>query len=201
MRIELVTELSGKRAIGLSGIKALADAGDINALNLLGEWLIMGFECSPDANYAVKCFEQAARKGNTQAMLNLGICYIEGHGVKKNFAAAERWIRAADELGDSEAQGICEELYLSTIGSHKPNLRAYVDFLFTKFPKGDVYLDEKLMKREIIAEYILESAGKSKEEVEKLKGKITENDILAYESMNDLYYGDKDESRNPPFRG
>lgn len=194
MRIELITEIAGKKAIGLSGIKALADKGDATALNLLGEWLIMGFECSPDSSYAVSCFEKAARMGNTQAMLNLGICYIEGHGVKKDFYAAERWIRAADELGDPEAKQVCEELYLTTIGDHKASIRALVDYLYTKFPKGDVYHDEKAIKKEIIDCFILESAGKTEEEIEQLKGKVTENDIAAYESMNDIYLNSNDEA-------
>lgn len=194
MRIELTTEIDGKKVIGLEGIKQLADAGNIEALNLLGEWLLTGFECSPDVNYAFGCFEKAARGGNTQAMLNLGLCYIEGHGTAKNFYAAERWIRAADELGDEEAEGVCEELYLTSIGSHKPSLRALVDYMYSKHPKGNVSVDEELLKKEMINYLILQEFGKSDEEIEALKGKVTENDIAAYESMNDLYYDNASDS-------
>ena len=194
MRIELTTEIDGKKVIGLEGIKQLADAGNIEALNLLGEWLLTGFECSPDVNYAFGCFEKAARGGNTQAMLNLGLCYIEGHGTAKNFYAAERWIRAADELGDEEAEGVCEELYLTSIGSHKPSLRALVDYMYSKHPKGNVAVDDELLKKEMMNYLILQEFGKSDEEIEALKGKVTENDIAAYESMNDLYYDDSSDS-------
>lgn len=194
MRIELTTEIDGKKVVGLEGIKQLADAGNIEALNLLGEWLLTGFECSPDVNYAFGCFEKAARGGNTQAMLNLGLCYIEGHGTAKNFYAAERWIRAADELGDEEAEGGCEELYLTSIGSHKPSLRALVDYMYSKHPKGNVSVDAELLKKEMINHLILQEFGKSDDEIEALKGKVTENDIAAYESMNDLYYDDSSDS-------
>ena len=194
MRIELTTEIDGKKVIGLEGIKQQADEGNIEALNLLGEWLLTGFECSPDVNYAFGCFKKAARAGNTQAMLNLGLCYIEGHGTAKNFYAAERWIRAADELGDEEAEGVCEELYLTSIGSHKPSLRALVDYIYSKHPKGNVSVDEEFLKKEMITHLILQEFGKTDEEIEALKGKVTENDIIAYESMNDLYYDDSDDS-------
>ncbi len=189
MRIELTCEIDGKKVNGLEGAKRLADAGNIEALNLLGEWLLTGFECTPDANLAFGCFEKAARAGNTRAMLNLGKCYIEGHGTLKDFYAAERWIRAADELGNREAENACKDLYLSSVGSHRPSLRAFVDYEYSKNPTGNA----KTAKKHMMNYLVLKGAGKSDSETKALIDKVTQNDIVAYESMNDLYYNDSDE--------
>lgn len=52
---------------------------------------------------AVEFFEQAAQKGNAEAMYFLGLLYAEGKGVAADPAKAMQWYRAAAEKGHAEA--------------------------------------------------------------------------------------------------
>lgn len=187
MRIEQRIIINGTDVIGLEGLKKLADAGDIDALNLLGECLLMGFECSIDEHYSKECFEKAARKGLPKAMRNLSVCYKEGHGVEKDFYAAERWARAALECGDEYAEKLCNEIYLQTIGGHKPNIKDYVDFLYYIKKKNDDIEDNdaEKEKQRILESVILEN---SKKDVETYREKITEEDIATFLRVNDLNF-------------
>jgi hypothetical protein len=44
---------------------------------------------------AVKWYSKAALQGNTEAQLNLGICYTLGEGVSKNYILAYKWMLLA----------------------------------------------------------------------------------------------------------
>ena len=205
MRIELVTEIGGKVVTGLTEMKELAESGNIEALNLLGEWMMMGFECSPDPQFYVSCFKEAARKGNTQAMLNLAVCYMEERGVKADFYAARRWIRAALEGGDGEAILLFSELYLTTIGNHKPDVHEYVETLYEFDPSGKMIMEEMQesfgwlksfflskddIKKRLYAHLILSARGKSVGEIKRLRNKVTENDIQGYARLNDIHHSE-----------
>lgn len=199
MRIELIAEIDGQKVKGLSQMKALADKGNIEALNLLGEWMMMGFECSPDPDFYVSCFKKAANKGNTQGMLNLAVCYMEERGVPADFYAAERWIRAAIECGDSEGIELFKELYLTTIGNHKPDVRAYVRTMKAFDPSGSYlgervggferfWMSEEELEQRLMANLILGSRGKSVKEIRRIKNKLTDADIEGYARLQDIHH-------------
>ena len=201
MRIELIAEIDGQKVKGLSQMKALADNGNIEALNLLGEWMMMGFECSPDPDFYVSCFKEAANKGNTQGMLNLAVCYMEERGVPADFYAAERWIRAAVEGGDREGIELFKELYLTTIGNHKPDVRAYVRTMKAFDPSGSYlgervggferfWMSEKELEQRLMANLVLGSRGKSVKEIRKIKNKLTDADIEGYARLQDIHHGE-----------
>ncbi|MBQ4446992.1 MAG: hypothetical protein II897_01695 [Clostridia bacterium] len=199
MRIELIAEIDGQKVKGLSQMKALADKGNIEALNLLGEWMMMGFECSPDPDFYVSCFKEAANKGNTQGMLNLAVCYMEERGVPADFYAAERWIRAAIEGGDREGIELFKELYLTTIGNHKPDVRAYVRTMKAFDPSGSYlgervggferfWMSEEELEQRLMANLVLGSRGKSVKEIRKIKNKLTDADIEGYARLQDIHH-------------
>lgn len=190
MKVELAAVINGQQAVGVLDLKKLADQGNIDACNTLGTWLLSGLNCSPNLEQAVRYFEKAARKGHTTAMINLALCYAEGRGVKKDFDLAEMWIRAADECGDKNANVPARQIYISTIGYHKPNMREYTDYLFQSFYPNGTDLDEAVMKNTLIANMILSEVGVSKDYSELSKMKATENDIASYEIMNDVFCGD-----------
>lgn len=201
MRIELIAEIDGQKVKGLSQMKALADNGNIEALNLLGEWMMMGFECSPDPDFYVSCFKEAANKGNTQGMLNLAVCYMEERGVPADFYAAERWIRAAIEGGDREGIELFKELYLTTIGNHKPDVRAYVRTMKAFDPSGSYlgervggferfWMSEEELEQRLMANLVLGSRGKSVKEIRKIKNKLTDADIEGYARLQDIHHGE-----------
>lgn len=190
MKVELAAVINGQQAVGVLDLKKLADQGNIDACNTLGTWLLSGLNCSPNLEQAVSYFEKAARKGHTTAMINLALCYAEGRGVQKDFDLAEMWIRAADECGDKNANVPARQIYISTIGHHKPNMLEYADYLFQSHYPNGTDLDEKVMKNTLIATMILSEVGVTKDFAELSKMKATENDIASYEIMNDVFYGD-----------
>ena len=202
MKIELASGINGQQAVGLIELKKIADEGDVEASNLLGIWLLSGLNCSPDVQMAAYYFEKAAQKGNTEAMIYLALCYAEGRGVGKDFNMAELWIRAADEFGDKDANVPARQIYISTIGHHRPNLREYTDFLFQMVFRNKTYSDEAetVLKDALIANLILSEAGKhtSMEELIRSETKASENDIKSFELLNDVFSGDALQTAEPP---
>ena len=200
MRIELITEIEGKQVKGLTQMKALADQGNITALNLLGEWMMMGYECSPDPEYYSACFLEAARKGNTQGMLNLALCYMYERGVHADFYAAERWIKAALEGGDAEGILLFKELYLTTIGNHKPDVRAYIRTLRSYDISGAMlddigfierlFMDDQDIEQRLIANLVLGNRGMSSKEARRITDKLTEADVEGYARLQDINSAD-----------
>lgn len=189
MRIELATEIQGQQVKGIAELKKLADEGNADACNILGTWLLSGLNCSPDAEMAARFFEKAAKKGNTKAMINLALCYAEGRGVNKNFELAELWIRTADECGDVDAQIPARQIYFSTIGDHTPDLAAYADYLVGSMSANDTGSSKKSLMNRYIAHMVLGELEKERN-LNPENTKVTDNDIKAFEVLNDIFYGD-----------
>ena len=63
-----------------------------------------------DAVEAVKCFRKAADLGNTDAMYNLGWCYLEGEGVEKDAVEAVKCFRKAADSGSVNAKTALKSL-------------------------------------------------------------------------------------------
>jgi tetratricopeptide (TPR) repeat protein len=58
----------------------------------------------------IKSLKAKAEKGNAKAQFELGLCYADGYGVKKDDAEAVKWFRRAAEQGFAMAQyglGLC----------------------------------------------------------------------------------------------
>lgn len=55
-------------------------------------------------------FVEAARYGHPDAMYQLGMCYFTGAGTVLDEKKGGRWIRAAADLGQQEAQAVVETL-------------------------------------------------------------------------------------------
>lgn len=71
-----------------------------------------GLEYYKQGNYAeaVKWYRRAAEQGNSTAQNNLGECYKNGQGVRKDDVEAVKWYRKAAEQGNADAQfnlGLC----------------------------------------------------------------------------------------------
>lgn len=66
--------------------------------------------CTPSE--AVEWHQEVAKKGWAPAQYNLGCCYNDGNGVKKDMEEAAKWYTKAAEQGHPEAQcrlGCCYE--------------------------------------------------------------------------------------------
>lgn len=87
-----------------------ADQGLPEALLSLG---IIAYD-DKDSQSAFLLFEKAAQHGCAQAQYNLGVCYFEGIGVKKNKTRAIFWFQQAAAKGLEKAEevlkGIAEAL-------------------------------------------------------------------------------------------
>ena len=69
-----------------------------------------GYAGEPDSEKAVEWYRKAAEQGHPGAMFNLGTCYLEGTGVKKDIAEAAKWFKRAASLGHERSAKILEKL-------------------------------------------------------------------------------------------
>jgi TPR repeat protein len=94
-----------------------ADNGKANAQAWLGQAYAHGIDgLEKNPVQAVRWYGLAAKQGNTDAEINLGVYYSEGFGVQKDDArAAALWQLAADE-GRPEAQTDLASFYLEGTG-------------------------------------------------------------------------------------
>lgn len=80
-----------------------AQAGDVDALYMLGKCYLKGIGCRKDPNGGVDCLERAAQRGHGAAALRLGMCFEEGIGSPRNAELAAYWYRRAAAAGESKA--------------------------------------------------------------------------------------------------
>ena len=59
---------------------------------------------------------KAAEQGNANAQYNLGLAYVNGNGVTKNYDEAVKWCRKAAEQNIAAAQYLLAEMYLQGNG-------------------------------------------------------------------------------------
>lgn len=64
---------------------------------------------APDAS-TFDFIRQAARQGDEDAQITLGLIYAAGHGAAKNYNEAYRWLRRAADEGNDEAREMLVQL-------------------------------------------------------------------------------------------
>ncbi len=74
---------------------------------------------------AYREFLAAGRQGVARAQFSLGLMYLRGQHVGRDYAKAVRWLRKAADQGDGEAYMVLGDLHMRDIPSH-PRLRDYV---------------------------------------------------------------------------
>jgi TPR repeat protein len=65
-----------------------------------------------------------AERGDVSSQNQLGNCYANGQGVKKNFVEAAKWYRRAADLGHARAQFNLGNLYVNGQGVKKDLIEA-----------------------------------------------------------------------------
>jgi len=112
-RNAFLTNGTGKVSLGTS-------IGKIIGTSLVGWMLTAGgsnayagpYEDSIDAHRrgdyatALRLLRPLAEQGNAHAQVDMGIMYLEGSGVTRDFKEAVRWCRLAADQGNAEAQGL-----------------------------------------------------------------------------------------------
>jgi TPR repeat protein len=69
-------------------------------------------------------YETKAEKGDAEAQFNLGFCYDDGRGVKKDYAEAVKWYRKAAEQNFAPAQFNLGYSYVNGQGVRKDKAEA-----------------------------------------------------------------------------
>jgi hypothetical protein len=81
-----------------------------------------------DVKKAFELFHEAANQGDKNSLVNLGYCYDEGVGTKKNKRKAMYWYKKAAQKGDLAAYTNIA-IYYSSIGNFNQAKRWYLDAL------------------------------------------------------------------------
>src|SRR5699024_9056788 len=88
-----------------------ADAGDMDAMYLLGYDYEHGGGVVRDYHKAMKWYRQAAANGDVAALDHIGVLYLSGHGVKQDSHKAMQWFHKAAAKGDAIAMTNIGALY------------------------------------------------------------------------------------------
>ena len=105
------------KAVGL--LKPLADAGNAEALYVLGRLTLDGKGVKKNEQRAALFFRQAAEKGDISAQNAWGTALASGQGVRRNYREAARWFRKAAEQGHVGAQLSLADCYANGWGVPK----------------------------------------------------------------------------------
>jgi TPR repeat protein len=81
------------------------------------------FGVEPDANFSTEL--ELAKKGNTQAQNNLGMMYMTGVGVAKNYSEAMKWLERSASKGNTQAMMNLASMYRDGSGVLPNNELAY----------------------------------------------------------------------------
>lgn len=71
---------------------------------------------SGDYETALKIWEEEAKHKNDQAMANLGLMYLKGEGVEKDYVQAREWFEKASQYDNDSANYNLALMYQSRIG-------------------------------------------------------------------------------------
>lgn len=64
-----------------------------------------------DYETALEVWQKEAGSGNVNAMVGIGISYLEGNGVPQNYETARQWLEKAAANGDTRAMRYIGGLY------------------------------------------------------------------------------------------
>ncbi|MGB2130164.1 MAG: tetratricopeptide repeat protein [Marinobacterium sp.] len=94
----------------------LAEQGEGDAQNRIGEMYEFGYGVERDSDTAIQWYRKAADQGVVAAWHNIGRCYNFGTGVEQDYVQAETWYRKAAEQGHMDAMFFLGTLYSNAHG-------------------------------------------------------------------------------------
>lgn len=134
--VELYKEISEQDyEIGTLRLEGLSHEELIN--------LALAADKRKDFHTAFKYYRQAALRGSTFAMNEVGSMYLNGTGVEKNERLGFKWLKRAAELKNSVAQAMVARMYELGIGVEQDiheALKWYVDAANA----GEIHAKERL---------------------------------------------------------
>lgn len=78
-----------------------------------------------DIGLAFNLHLPAAEEGDAHAQYRLGLAFLKGTGVRRNFSTAKTWLQRASERGYSRAQATLGAMHANGIGTSKNIVLAY----------------------------------------------------------------------------
>ena len=106
--------------------------------------------CLNDKKEAVKLYQKSANQGNTDALFELGICYLNGDGVHYNEKTGLNLLQKAADLGEVEALLFMGDYYIGPdlsvvdIEDSKEDIKKGINYYQQAAEKGDPIAQEKL---------------------------------------------------------
>jgi len=101
----------GDFATALKLWRPLAEQGNAQAQNQVGDMYSSGKGVDQDYNKAVTWYRKAADQGYAPGQLNLGSMYLTGRGVTQDYSEAVKWFRKAADQGNVYGQGFLGMAY------------------------------------------------------------------------------------------
>jgi hypothetical protein len=89
--------------IPFESLVGAAEAGNVEAMNLLGVLYTLGTPVPRDYSMALYWFQKAVDGGSADAMNNLGTMYLLGIGVSRDYVNALRWHERSAARGNAHS--------------------------------------------------------------------------------------------------
>ena len=102
---------TGKAHEGFVWLHKAAQAGHLDAINMVGRCLDLGWGVPVDKALAARWFCAAAERGHGWAMYNYATALALGAGVAEDRNEALGWLRRADALGIAKAANFIGSFY------------------------------------------------------------------------------------------
>ncbi|MGZ9059409.1 MAG: tetratricopeptide repeat protein [Burkholderiaceae bacterium] len=137
-----------------------AEAGDAEAMNLIGILYILGVQVSTDHSKAVDWFQKAIDGGSASAMHNLAQMYLYGIGVPRDYTNAFRWFQRSAAYGNVHSMysaAVMAENGLGTPRDLRVSRALYHDAAESGFAPAMVRVSDELArgaaKRDLVEAY------------------------------------------------
>ncbi len=138
----------------LKWFEKAADLGVADAQNAVGNYYLEGGDIvKADPQKAFKYYTLSASQDHPYGMLNLALCYGNGHGTSVNIEESKKWMKKAADAGVQDAidilNGVNEEQQLTEISETRPDIE--ITDVWVDNAQGDktftMHYDLKVNKR------------------------------------------------------
>ena len=167
----------GDYQTALQELRPLANQGNANTQDNLGNMYAEGHGVPQDHAEAVRWYRKAAAQGDAEAQHNLGLMYVHGEGVPQDYAEAVKWFRKAANQGDASAQTNLGIMYFRGEVVLRDLTQAYMwyDLASSRIPPGAAH-DHAVRNRDFVAKHmtpdqIAEAKRLAREWMAKMEGK------------------------------
>jgi TPR repeat protein len=144
----------------LQSLLSAADAGDVEAMNLLGVLYVLGVQVASDYSKALHWFQQAIDGGSVSAMHNLAQLYLFGIGVPRDYSNAFHWFQRSAAYGSVHGMysaAVMAENGLGTPRDIRIARAMYRDAAESGFAPAMVWVSDQLAreaaKRDLVEAY------------------------------------------------